>query len=329
MTKTSVAVLMSVCLAIGYFVEAGSQQTVRVYRIAFLATSSAASPTSREYFGAFKKMLQDVGYVEGRNLVIDARWSEGSAERVSSLAAELVAMKPDVIVANTTPAAAAIKRATSTIPIVLMIVSDPVGSGLVASLAHPGGNITGVTDFGVDIAAKTLEIVHGVVPKTSRIAVLMSDNPVHPFQLKAIQDAAAGLSLTILPALVRSNDDLENAFVQIRKENAKAVIVLGGPPQSAMRERIAELAVSAKVATISPVRPYVEAGGLLSYGPSIRAQFKLAVAYIDQILKGAKPGDLPVQQPTDLELVVNLKTAKAIGVTIPQSILLRASELIE
>ncbi|HEV8554319.1 MAG TPA: ABC transporter substrate-binding protein [Casimicrobiaceae bacterium] len=331
MKKTArlLTVLLSVLLWIACGEMVAAQQPAKVYRVAYLSTASSNSTSSKAGFEEFQKTLRDLGYIEGQNLVIDPRWADGSAERIPGLAAELVALKPDVIVATTTPGVTAVKTATSTIPIVMMIVSDPVGAGFVTSLARPGGNITGVTDFGADLAAKSVELVHALVPSGTRIAVLMSDNPVHPLQLKLIQDAASTMRLTVLPIMGRSLGELEKAFVFAEKENATTVIVLGGPPHNALREKIAELAMKSKLATISPQRPYVDVGGLLSYGPKSLPQYRLVAGFVDQILKGRKPGDLPVQQPLELELVINLKTAKALGITIPQSVLLRATEVIQ
>jgi putative ABC transport system substrate-binding protein len=305
-------VLLSVLVWIACVDMAAAQQPAKVYRVAYLSTASSNSTSSKAGFEEFQKTLRDLGYIEGQNLVLDPRWADGSAERIPGLAAELVALKPDVIVATTTPGVTAVKTATSTIPIVMMIVSDPVGAGFVTSLARPGGNITGVTDFGVDLAAKSVELVHALVPSGTRIAVLMSDNPVHPLQLKLIQDAATNLRLTVLPIMGRSLGELEKAF-----------------RRNALREKIAELAMKSKLATISPQRPYVDVGGLLSYGPKSLPQYRLVAGFVDQILKGRKPGELPVQQPVELELVINLKTARALGITIPQSVKLRADEIIE
>jgi putative ABC transport system substrate-binding protein len=208
-------------------------------------------------------------------------------------------------------------------------VADPVGSGLVASLSHPGGNVTGITDYGVDLTAKYVELVHAVVPKAARIGILMSDSPSHPPQVKGIEAAAKSVGLEVMPAMDRSNDELERAFASLTKGGAGAVIVLGGARQVAQRPRIAELAVKFGMPTLSPTRAYVEQGGLMSYGPNLSASYNLAVRYVDRILKGAKPGELPVEQPPMFELVVNIKTAKALGLTIPQSVLLRADELIQ
>jgi putative tryptophan/tyrosine transport system substrate-binding protein len=313
---------------------AAEAQDSKVYRVGLLLqgqppTSPPPSWASRP--GSFRKTLYDLGYIEGRNLILDVRWAEGRAERFPSLIAELVALKPDVIVVPTTPGTIAAMRATATIPIVMVNPSDPVGSGLVTSLARPGGNVTGVTDFGIELSEKAVDLMRTIVPKVTRVAVLMSDNPVHPFQFKAIQDAAKSIGLTVLPTTANSPEELETAFASMAKNNARALIVLGDAAISSerARERLVELAAKTKLPTMFPSRWYVEAGGLLSYSVNFSNLYGLAATYVDKILKGAKPADLPVQQPTAFELVINLQTAKALGLTIPQSLLLRAEQVIE
>jgi putative ABC transport system substrate-binding protein len=307
---------------------AEAQAPARTYRVGWL---SPGTPTTGDRFllDPFKNELSALGYVEGKNLVLDVRYAEGKIAALSSLAAELVALKPDVIVASTTNAAVAAEQATKTIPIVFTFVSDPVGARIVSSLARPGGNITGVTDFGVELAAKTVEMIRAVAPQTSRAAVLMSENPSHPAQLRVMQEAAKNAGLTLVPAMASKPDDLEQAFASLPQKNVGALIVLGGAPHASQREEIAALAIKHRTPTIFLTRPYVEAGGLLSYGASIQDSYVLPAIYVDKILKGAKPGDLPIRQPTKFELVINLKTAKALGLTIPQSLLLRADQVIE
>ena len=316
------------CLA-GVFVApltSKAQAPTKVYRVAWL---SPVTPASRFLLDPFKKELNALGYVEGQNLVFDFRFAEGKIARLPSLAAELVALKPDVIVASTTNAALAAKQATKTVPIVFTYVSDPVGAGIVSSLAHPGGNITGVTDFGVELASKTIEMIRAVAAKVSRAAVLTSDNPSHAAQLKVMQDAAKSAGFTLVPTVASTPEDLEKAFASLPQKNVGALIVLGGAPHASQREEIAALAIKHGIPTIFLTRPYVDAGGLLSYGASIQDSYILPAIYVDKILKGAKPADLPIGQPTKFELVINLKTAKALGVTVPQSLLLRADEVIQ
>ena len=261
--------------------------------------------------------------------MVDWRSAEGNNDRYSSLAAELVALKPDVIVADTTPAILAAKRATATIPIVMVTPADPVGSGLVKSLARPGGNVTGVTSLEADLIVKGVDFLHAVVPKAKLMAVLMSDNPTHPSQVKAIQDAVRGFGVTVLPTMVRSSDDFEAAFSSLAKQKAEALIVLGGPPfsSSAQRGKLLGLAAKTKLPGIYRTRNWVVEGGLMSYGHDNLKNWSLAATYVDKILKGAKPADLPVQQPTEFELVINLKTAKTLGLTIPPSVLALADRV--
>jgi len=288
--------VVSICALVLSF-PAGAQSPARVYRIGWLSLSpfvAAASLPGGSNRDTFTRALNDLGYVEGRNLVIDVRSAEGKSDLLRSLAAELVALKPDVIVAVTTPGTIAARQATTTIPIVFVQVSDPVVSGFVTSLAHPGGNITGITDFGVDLAAKSVELVRAIVPKATRIGVLMSDNPIHPIQLKLTRDAATSIGLTVLPTMDRSNEELDQGFAALTNEKAGALIVLGGSPMGRQAERIAELAARAKLPTVYPDRYFVTKGGLFSYGPSYPQMYSVAAAFVDKILKGAKPGDLPV-----------------------------------
>jgi putative ABC transport system substrate-binding protein len=306
---------------------ADAQAPVRIYRIGWLSADAPGS--NRFVVDPFKKELNALGYVEGQNLIVEFRYGDGNTARLPGLAAELVALKPDVIIAGTTDAALAAKRATSTIPIVMTFVSDPVGAGIVSNLAHPGGNVTGMTDFGVDLAAKPVEMIRAVAPKVRRVGVLTSDNPSHPAQLKVLQDAASGADLTLVPIRAKTTEDLEMAFTSLSRENVGALIVLGGAPQSSQRGEIAAQGIKHRIPTIALTRPYVAAGALLSYGASIQDSYILPAIYVDKILKGAKPGDLPIAQPTNFEMVINLKTAKALGITIPQSLLLRADQVIE
>lgn len=338
-----VLVALNLALSICSFAPSSiteAQQPARVYRIGWLSPASFTLPfAGRSNADTFLKQLHELGYIgcwpepkvchsEGQNVEIVVRRAEGKNERLPSLAAELVALKPDVIVSLTTPATRAVKQATATIPIVMVQVSDPLGAGFINSFAHPGGNITGVIDLGLDLAAKDVELAHAVAPNATRIAVLMSDNPVHPTQLKAIQDEASSRGLTVLPTMDRSLAELEQAFATMANESAEALIVLGGSPQGDQAEKLAELAAKSKLPTIYPERYYVVKGGLLSYGPNYPYMYRRAAAYIDNILRGAKPADIPVERPAQLELVINLKAAKALGLTLPPSLILRADELI-
>ena len=307
---------------------AEAQSPPKVYRIGWLSpfAISTLSPGTvlAGYLSTFTQTLNDLGYVEGRNLAIDSRYAEGKNERLQGLAAELVALKPDVIIAETTPATRAALQATTTIPIVMVQVSDPVGSGFVASLARPGGNATGVKDFDIEVAPKKLELAHALVPKATRIGVLIGDHPIHPALLRATQDAATRMGLTLLPVMDRSDEELQQAFASLAKENAGALIVLGGELQGRQAVRIAEFAARARLPAVYPSRYYVRNGGLLSYSPSDLQAYKMAASFVDKIFKGAKPGDLPVEQPTLFDLVINDKAVKALGITIPPSMLITA-----
>ena len=308
---------------------AAEGQQAKVYRVGFLSQSSPTPPGAKP--GVFTTSLNDLGYVEGRNLVLERRWAEGQNARFPSLAAELVALKPDVIVADSTPAAVAAKRATTVIPIVIVNVSDPVGTGIVATLARPGGNITGTTDFGMSMAVKDVELLHELAPKVTRIAVLMSDNPVHPSQLRLVQDAAKSIGLTALPTMVKTEADLDTAFASMVRQRTGAAMWLGGAPFStpSQRKQLMEFAAKAKLPMLYPSRTTVDEGGLMSYAPPYEETWGKAAILVDKILKGAKPADLPVEQPTKFELVINLKTAKTLGLTIPPSLLGRADEIIQ
>jgi putative ABC transport system substrate-binding protein len=304
-----------------------AQQPVKVYRVGWLETGAPSA--DREFIDAVKKSLHNLGYSEGRNIAFDFRYADGRPERLAGSAAELAALKPDVIISGATPGTRAAKQATATIPIVMIGISDPVGAGFVASLARPGGNITGVANMGLDMAAKPLELLHTLVPRALRIAVLVPDNPAIPAILKEILAAAKGLGVTILPATVRSPAEIQSAFAAIAEQKAEALIVIADSVTIVNRQRIAELAAEAKLPAIYQYSAQVEAGGLFSYGPNPHDLENVVASYIDKILKGAKPGELPVQQPTEFEMVINMKTAKALGITFPPEILLRADKVIQ
>ena len=269
--------------------------------------------------------MLELGY--GQTLVIETRAAHGDNQRFPSLIGELIATNPEVIVAETTPGALAAKRATSTIPIVFVNVSDPAGSGLVESLARPGGNVTGVADFGIELAEKSIELVRAVVPKAVRLGVLMSDNPVHPRQFEAIRTAAGRISLSALSFRVASFDDLDRAFSAMVAQKIDAFIPLGGAPLSGtfpQIDAVIALAAKARLPAVYSSGDSVKRGGLMSYGLNISATWKQTAMYVDRILKGAKPADLPVQQPTSFELFINRRTAANLGIKIPHALLLRA-----
>jgi ABC-type uncharacterized transport system substrate-binding protein len=310
---------------------AEAQQAGRVPRIGWLGgpTRESAEP----YVQAFQRGLKDLGWVEGQNMVIEWRFAGGRAERLPDLAAELARLQADVIVVPSTPTALAAKNATTTIPIVTVAVVDPVGLGLVASLARPGGNITGLTSFvAPEIAGKQLELLKETVPKVSRIAVLR--NPATPGSARWLKETeVASLALgdtTLQPLEARSLTDFDSAFAAMTTKRAGALLVAGDVLFLTHRTRLADLAAKSHLpAMYTGGREYVESGGLMSYGPILPELFRRAAIYVDKILKGAKPADLPVEQPTKFELVINMKTAKALGLTIPPSLLLRADEVIQ
>ena len=278
---------------------------------------------------ALRQRLRDLGYVEGQNLVIDWRYQLGGTDRLAALAAELVRLKPDVIVADVTVAIRAAMQATSTIPIVMASSADAVGGGLVASLGRPGGNVTGVTTMLAEMSAKRLQLLKEVAPNVSRVAVLWDPAiPWHRALLKEVEAAAPALRLQPVVIAVRNRDDLGDAFSEMTKGRVDAVFVSHTMTPRA-RGQMIDLAAKRRMPTVFMDRDYVAAGGLMSYGSDFSEEFRHAAEYVDKILKGAKPADLPVEQPTKFELIINLKTAKALGLTIPQSLLSRADEVIQ
>jgi putative ABC transport system substrate-binding protein len=307
--------------------DAAAQQAGKVYRIGFLWDTPAVWPHALE---AFRQGLRDLGWIEGQNIVVDYRWTEGRFDRLPSLVEELVRLKVDLIVAPTSIYTGAAKRATSTIPIVFASHADPIGSGHVASLAHPGTNATGLTVVMSETMAKSLELLKATVPRLRRVAVIWDPaTPSHRPGLKAVEDVGRALGLRVQPLAVRSATEFDSAFSAIVQERAGAVLVLSTPLFMGGAKRLAELALTHKLPTMFGPREHVEAGGLLSYSPDRADLYRRAATYVDKILKGANPADLPVQQATKFELVINLKTAKALELTIPQSMLVRADHIIE
>lgn len=308
---------------------AKAQEKGKVWRIGYLSLVPAEGDRSR--LELFRTELRELGYVAGQNVLIDERHAAAQPERLPELAAELVHLKVDVIVAIGDAAAGAAKKTTRTIPIV-MSGADPVGLGLIASLAHPGGNVTGVTDSHADLVAKRVELLKQIAPSASRIAILF--NPaslIAPPQLKAAQAAATMLAMTVVPVEIKGSAPsyFDPASAMIRKERPDGLLVVAEPTITIHRKRIAELAIKIRLPTIGTFRTWAESGFLMSYGTDVNDLNRRLVAYVDKILKGAKPGDLPVGQPTKFELVVNMKTAKAIGLAIPQSLLVRVDHVLE
>ena len=307
-----------------------AQQPDKVWRVGFLSARSRPVSLDSDEYSGFPQGMRELGYVEGKNLVIDWRYAEGKYERLPDLVAELVRLKVDVIVAPGSPVISAAQKAGTSVPIVAVNAQDPVGSGFIKSLARPGGNITGLASLASDIGPKHLEMLLGMVPKLARVAVLVNfDNPSHPVTLKNIQAAAEKANAKAFPVDARTAPEIEKAFSAMTREKAGAVIVARDALFLQQARQIAELAAKNRLPTISGIREYMEAGGLIIYGPNSTDSFRRAATYVDKILKGAKPGDLPVEQPTKFELVVNMKTAKALGITIPQSILISADKVIE
>jgi putative ABC transport system substrate-binding protein len=298
-------------------------------RIGWLSASSRAN--SLDNRSAFTEGLRDLGWIEGKNILVEERWAEGNYERLAAQAAELVDLKLDVIVAAG-PASVihAAKRATSTIPIVMTVGIDPVGQGLISSVRHPGGNMTGLAwDPAPAIAAKFLELLRDMVPEMRRVGGIADRGEAQTAYRKATAEAALKMGLTLYEAEVGAPNEIEKAFTMIASAGAQAVHVYGSALFYLHRHQIVALAAKYKLPAIYPARGNVAAGGLMSYGVRVPDLFRRAASYVDRILKGAKPADLPVEQPTKFELVINLKTAKALGLTIPQSLLLRADQVIE
>ena len=307
-----------------------AQQQGKVWRVGFLALRARPISLDADYVGAFQRALRELGYVEGQNLVIDWRFAEGRTELLPVFAAELIQLKVDVIVINGTAAANAAQKATATIPIVFPNTGDPVAAGYVKSLARPGGNMTGLSNISNDIIPKHLEMLLSMVPKLTRVAVLLnSSNKANILNLERIQSAAKRTSVKILPVEARTAPEIESAFSAMARDKAGAVIVINDTFFIQQRRQIAELAAKNRLPSISAVREYAEAGGLLSYGSSITDNNRRVATYVDKIFKGAKPADLPVEQPTKFELFINGKTAKALGLKIPQSLLISADKVIE
>jgi putative tryptophan/tyrosine transport system substrate-binding protein len=307
---------------------ARAQQSAKVPRVGFMGNSTEVLEAN--LVGPFREGLRGLGYQEGQNIVIEYRWAEGKYERFPALIAELLAANVDVIVTAGTPASLAVKKATSSVPLVMIAVGEPVATGLVASLARPGGNITGVTSISPEIEGKRLELLREVVPGLSHIAVLWNaGSPVQVIQERETRVAAQALGMKMLSLGVRTLEEIEGAFATMLRERPEALFVLADRLFLHHRNRIMDFAVQHRLPGVHAYRELVEVGGLMSYGPSYADMHRRAATFVDKILKGANPADLPVERPVKFELVVNLKAAKALGLTLPPSILLRADEIIE
>ena len=309
-------------------VAARAQPAGKIHRIGFLGNSTAALEAN--LVGPFRDGLRERGYVEGRDLVIEYRWADGQYDRLHALVAELLALKVDVLVTAGTPAALAVKRATTTVPLIMVAVGDPVGTGLVKSLARPGGNLTGLVSIAPDLEGKRLELLTEIVPKLSSVAFLA--NPANPFHVSSEQHARAAakalhLKVTFFP--VRAESEFDRAFQAMGAQRPGALVMLADRLFLHHRARIVEFAAQHRLPTVYAYTELVEAGGLMSFGPSYAGMHRRAAYFVDRILKGGKPADLPMEQPEKFELLINLKTARALGLVIPPPVLLRADELIQ
>ncbi len=305
-----------------------AQSPVKAARIGVLSGGTTSTEAVRHE--AFRQGLNELGYVEGRNIVIEYRYAEGKTERLPALAAELVRLNVDLILTSGDHAIRAAKQASQTIPIVVALAGELVGPGYVASLARPGGNITGLTALASEVSAKRLELLKTAFPKVSRVAILWNpSNASNVAQFKESEVAARALRIQLLPQDVRRANDFEGSFLAALRARADALTAVGDPVLMTHRARITDFAAKNRLPAMYSNQEYMDAGGLMFYGPNIADMYRRAATYADKILKGAKPGDLPVEQPTKLEFVINLKTAKALGLTIPPSVLLQADQLIQ
>lgn len=328
--RTRRQVLVGLGAALAAPLVAFAQKPGRVWRVGFLAARRRPESLDTDFYGEVPRGLRELGYVEGKNLVIEWRFADGRNERLPGLAAELVRLNVDVIVTDGTPGTLAAQKATRKIPIVFGGAGDPVGNGLVRSLARPGGNTTGLALLAGDTGSKQVEMLSRMVPRLFRVAAFW--NPTNPLNLpvlKNVQAAADTTKVKLLPVEVRSEQEIENAFSLLARERAEALILLLDPFFIQQRRQIAELATMHRLPSIAGFREYVEAGGLMSYGQSRTAYYHRVATYIDKIFKGANPGDLPVEQSMTLELILNRRTAKALGLTIPPDLLVLADKVIE
>ncbi len=329
MKRSSVGLILTLILGVLWLpLAADAQRAAKVVRIGRL--SPISSSTDGRVFDGFRQELRNLGWVEGQNVVFEYRFADGQLDRLPALAAELVRLKVDVILAGSTPGARAAKNATGTIPIVMVTTGDPVGGGLVPSLARPGGNLTGVTALGEVVSGKRLELLMQAVPDVTRVAVLT--DPTFPSTrpvLQGVRRAARALGVQLHVLEVRDPSEFEQAFAAMKSAGERALMVGADPVFNTHRRRLVELAAKGQLPTMYGLREFVDVGGLMFYGANLPHMYRRAATFVDKILKGTKPADLPVEQPTKFELVINLKTAKALGLTIPPSIMTRADRVIE
>jgi len=306
-----------------------AQPAARVYRIGFLGAASASAPVSARRVEAFRRGLRELGYIEGKNVIVDFRWAEGDADRLPEFARELIRLRVDVLVTQGTTATRAAKEATSTIPIVMLAVGDAIGAGLVTSLARPDGNVTGSTFLGPQLYAKQLEMLKQAIPRIERVAVLMNpDNPINRAVTQGMEGTAHAMKVALTQIEARGTTEFAEAFSTMARHRVDAFVVIADPILNANLREIADLAIKQRLAGTSGWE-FAESGGLFGYGPNVNELWGHAPRFIDKILKGAKPADLPVEQAKKFEFVINLKTAKALGITVPQSLLVRADQVIE
>jgi len=323
----TVVILLLLSASLG---TAAAQPREKMSRIGYLSPGFATDPMRERFLVAFRQGLRELGYVEGQNIAIESRWADSQDDRLPALAADLLRSKVDVIVAETGAATRAVQLTTRTIPIVMTLVNDPVGSGLVASLARPGGNVTGLTVISPDLLGKRLELLKAVVPKLSRVALLRNPgNPAATAMLREAEAAAQALGVRLQTLEARNPPEIDSAFAAMTRERAGALLILPDSIFLSQRSQIAELAVKRRLPSIRQSSAFAEAGGLMSYGANYLDLERRAATFVDKILKGAKPADLPVEQPAKFELVINRRTAKTIGLTIPPSLLQRADQVID
>ncbi len=309
---------------------AAAQELAKVPRVGFLYFGSRQSAMETGRYNAFVKGMRDLGYVQGKNLVIEDRFADGNPERLPGLVAELLGLRVDGIVATGSPVYSALREATATIPIVITVSADPIGEGLAASLARPGGNITGLSDASSDLFSKQVELLMTSMPKLARITLVWnSTNSSHPALRRQIQAVGRAVGIEVTDIEAHTTDDIQRSFAAMAHTRTGAVVLLPDTFFAQQLRQIAQLTLKHRLPSIGWIRQYSEDGGLMAYGEDVTDNFRRAAVYVDKILKGTKPGDLPIEQPTKFELVVNLKTAKALGLTIPQSVLVRADEVIQ
>jgi putative tryptophan/tyrosine transport system substrate-binding protein len=320
--------LVSCAATSAWPLAARAQQQLSPTLIGFL--NAGAPTTLKREIDAFRDGLRNLGRIDGRNVRFEYRFADGDLEKLPALAAELVALNPNIIVSAPVPANLAIAKATSTIPIVMAFGADPVSFGLVKSLSHPGGNVTGLTNFAEELASKQIDLMRELLPGLARLAALVNvANLLHVPQWRETQAAAAQAAIALVPFELHSADQLEDAFARFARERADALLVPPDVTFTTHRRRIANLALGARLPTIFFIRQSAEDGGLMSYGPDPAESYRRAAIYVDKILKGARPGDLPIERPTKIQLIINLKTARALGLDMPPSLLARADEVIE